>query len=74
MKLRRIPFAELLLLLLICGCSASEPLPQAVATTVPCERSVVLANLPVNSDQQCMGIAIVIEAMLGAGSRRCKRT
>lgn len=68
MKVRRLSLPELFLLLLVCGCSEKEPLPQAVAASVPCERSVVLANLPVNSDQQCMGIAIVIEAMLEADS------
>jgi hypothetical protein len=55
-------------IVLACGCWGESSSSHSVSGSIPCEPSQVLAALPVNSDQRCMGIAIVIEAMLGASS------
>ena len=52
--------------IVLVGCSGGPLAPPSVSTSIPCEPSQVLKTLPVNTDQRCMGIAIVIEAMLGA--------
>jgi hypothetical protein len=62
------PILAVLAVVLVCGCWGHTSPSHSDSTSVPCEPSRVLAALPVNSDQRCMGIAIVIEAMLGANS------
>jgi hypothetical protein len=56
------------LVLASAGCWTPAASPQAAATTVLCDQAVVLASLPQNSDQRCVGIALVLETLLETSS------
>jgi hypothetical protein len=59
------PILAALAIVLAAGCAGAPASSPSSSSAVYYEPSQFLAALPVNSDRRCMGIAIVIEAMLG---------